>query len=606
MGPPTQAKPTPRLDVEAELRLRNWELAERAKELACLHGISRLRENPDLPLETFLAEAVQLIPRAWQFPSLAVARIRVHDQIYATGPFPAGLVTQSSVIKDGERVIGEVEVGYRPERPVTPEAPFLVEEGHLIDSIAERLGAAVAQSQAANQIRRYQAQLRSLASELALTSERERRHIAKELHDQVGQNLAAIKFRLNRLRTQLPAGGLDEVLALVEQTIDSSRTLTFELSPPVLHELGLEAALEWLVHQLRANFSIAGQFVGDRNPKPLSEDERIALFQAVRELLNNVGKHSRASMARVEAAVRGGDLVITVSDDGTGFDPAVECAPNHGTNAMGLFSVRERLAYLGIRMVIDTRPGAGTRIMLYAPLHRVPEAGADAGTRPGMPPPALPARRTRVLLVEDQTLSREGMKALLQQYPDMEVAGEARDGEEAVAACREIKPDVVVMDIAMPRMNGIEATRRLLEERPLTKVVALSMHADSQYVLEMLRAGASGYLLKDCAQEDLAQAIRVVQAHFCFLSPGLATQVAEEIGAAPATARSRPPLSPRELHVLKLLVRGLATKEIAADLAISPKTVETYRKHLMEKLGIDSIAGLTRFAIREGLVQLQE
>jgi DNA-binding NarL/FixJ family response regulator len=168
------------------------------------------------------------------------------------------------------------------------------------------------------------------------------------------------------------------------------------------------------------------------------------------------------------------------------------------------------------------------------------------------------------------------------------------------------------MDVAMPEMNGIEATRRIVEADPEIKVIGLSMHSDGQYVLEMLRAGATGYLLKDCAQEDLAQAIRIVQANLTFLSPGLADSVARDFvgprGSAAAetaeAAEQAPELTPRERQVLVLMAEGLTTKQIASELEVSVKTVESHRQHIMEKLGDNSIAGLTRYAIQRGLIDL--
>ena len=330
------------------------------------------------------------------------------------------------------------------------------------------------------------------------------------------------------------------------------------------------------------------------------------LFQAVRELLTNVGKHSRANMARVTAKVVGSELHLEVVDDGVGFDPDLYRALRQGTDGMGLFSVRERMAHLETRMEIQSAPGQGTRVILQAPL--LDQARAGKSAPPIQEAAPRPNARIRILLAEDQSLTRAGLRSLLEQSPDLEVVGEAADGEAAVAACLELRPDVVVMDIAMPKRNGIEATRDILKVLPATKVVALSMHAASQYVLEMLRAGATGYLLKDCVREDLAQAIRVVQANFSFLSPGLAAHVADEVvrGSSPGVSKGAARLTRQERLVLSMLTKGGSAKVIAAELNLSPKTIETHRQHIMEKLHINSVAGLTRFAIKEGLIKLED
>jgi len=210
---------------------------------------------------------------------------------------------------------------------------------------------------------------------------------------------------------------------------------------------------------------------------------------------------------------------------------------------------------------------------------------------------------TTILLVDDHRIVREGLRTLLAQQPDLEVVGEAADGREAVAQSLRLHPDVVVMDIAMPDLNGVEATRLILAELPATRVVALSMYADRRFVAEILRAGALGYVLKDGAFEELALAIRTTMEGKTYLSPSIAGLVVEELvrrSAAPGSP-SLASLTPRERQVLTLLAGGMRPREIGQELSISAKTVEVHKQNLMNKLEIHSAAELTRFAIREGL-----
>ena len=592
--------------AEEQLEQRTVQLGERVKELACLYGITRLSDKPGLSLENFLQGVVSLIPPAWQFPKYACAEICIEGQCYRSENFNDSIVCQGSPVLDDGAELGSVRVCYRPGFPGDEVQPFLVEEARLLENIAEAIKRVVLTYRARARISEYQSRLRSLASELALTGERERRRIAQELHNEIGHNLALLKFKLGEQRGSLPDESLEQLLSVLETTIQATRTLTFELSPPVLHELGLGAALEWLAHQLEANYGIACRFHDDRQPKPLSDDLRVELFQAVRELLTNTGKHSRATSARLRAWVDGGELNIEVSDDGTGFDPEKQRREPAGLG-WGLFGIRERLAHLGARMELDTAPGRGTSVLLTAPLGEALPAAASPVAVSQPAAAAAPARTIRILLADDQQLTRAGLRSLLEREPDLQVVAEAGDGQQAVKLAGEQQPDVVVMDVAMPELNGIEATRRIIATSPDVKVIGLSMHSDGQYVLEMLRAGATGYLLKDCAQEDLAQAVRIVQANLTFLSPGLAGAVVRDFvepAAGEGVPAGAPELTPREVEVLTLLAQGQATKEIAHTLGVSVKTVETHRQHIMEKLGETSVAALTRFAIQRGLVKL--
>jgi DNA-binding NarL/FixJ family response regulator len=207
----------------------------------------------------------------------------------------------------------------------------------------------------------------------------------------------------------------------------------------------------------------------------------------------------------------------------------------------------------------------------------------------------------RVLVADDHQIFRQGLKALLESYPDFEVIAEATDGRQAVEMARQSNPDVIVMDVAMPDLNGIEATRKIMTDQPGTKIVALSMHTDPRFTSEMLRAGAKAYVPKESAFTELAEAVRSVAAGNVYVSPRVASATAAAVSTENGTKSAFRRLSPREREVLQLMAEGLATKEVAAELNVSVKTIETQRRQIMEKLQLFSVAELTKYAIREGL-----
>jgi two-component system response regulator NreC len=211
----------------------------------------------------------------------------------------------------------------------------------------------------------------------------------------------------------------------------------------------------------------------------------------------------------------------------------------------------------------------------------------------------------RILLADDHKIVRQGLRTLLEKEPDMAVVAEAENGRASVRLARELSPQVVIMDVGMPDLNGIEATRQLLAESPKIKVIALSMHSDRRFVVNMLKAGASGYLLKDSAFEELANAIRVVMANKTYLSPGVSDIVIKDYVQGPKPDNSAfSILTAREREVLQLMAEGKSTKQIADRLHVSVKTVETHRQQIMSKLDMHSVAELTKYAIREGLSSL--
>lgn len=214
----------------------------------------------------------------------------------------------------------------------------------------------------------------------------------------------------------------------------------------------------------------------------------------------------------------------------------------------------------------------------------------------------------KVLIADDHQIVRQGLRTLLEKEHDMKVVAEAEDGRNTVRLARELQPGVIIMDVAMPDLNGIEATRQIAVELPKTKIIALSMYADRRFVVNMLKAGASGYLLKDCAFEELTRAIRVVLANKTYLSPGVSDILVKDYmtgGSSGQETSVFSVLTPREREVLQLMSEGKSTNQIADCLHVSIKTIETHRQQVMHKLNMRSVAELTKYAIREGLTSLE-
>jgi len=213
---------------------------------------------------------------------------------------------------------------------------------------------------------------------------------------------------------------------------------------------------------------------------------------------------------------------------------------------------------------------------------------------------------TKILLVDDHQMMRDGLRVLLEKHTGLTVVGGAENGRQALELTKRLSPDVVVMDIGLPGLNGIETTRQILAGHPGVKVIALSMHSDKRYVIQMLKAGASGYLLKNCASDELVRAIHAVLADQRFLSQGIAQTLVDHVvrdsGGSAGTAFTD--LTAREREVLQLLAEGMTSKQIAREISVAVKTVETYRRDIMRKLDLHNVAELTRYAIREGLTTL--
>jgi signal transduction histidine kinase len=380
-----------------------------------------------------------------------------------------------------------------------------------------------------------QARLRALASELVLTEQRERRRLATDLHDYLAQLLVLARLKLSQALPKTAAGPASELLLqaqdALKQALTYTRTLVADLTPPVLREFGLPAALIWLGDHMRPH-GLSVTVTIEEDAFSLPEDQAVLLFQSVRELLMNVSKHAGTDQATVTLSkAEGAVLRIEVEDRGQGFDVTAGDRP---TAQFGLFSIRERMQVMGGTLETDSAPGRGTKAVLSLPLKPQQATGEDAesarksegleliseelgikkedksnNSMISIPDASLePAARVRVLLADDHAMVRQGLRSVLEGYHDLQVIGEAQDGMEAVELAQVLKPDVIVMDVNMPRLDGIQATSRVKREDPNTVVIGLSVNGAKQVEDAMHQAGASAFLTKEKVADQLYQAIQ--------------------------------------------------------------------------------------------------
>lgn len=374
-------------------------------------------------------------------------------------------------------------------------------------------------------------QLRRLTLELTQAEQRERRRLARILHDHLQQLLVAAKFNTEGLKHDLKDSpylqGVEEIYTLLNESIQASKSLTMELCPPILHETGLGAALQWLVNWMHEKHGLQVNLDLGQMEEPRAEEVRILLFESVRELLFNVVKHAGIKEAFVEVSEYSPDhLQILICDHGAGFDPVTIWNRARSTSGgFGLFSIRERLALLGGRLEIDSRPNHGSRFTIISPtcelqstdteetvfvrdaanlsMPAAPQTGSAAGSNQS---------KIRVLIADDHMIMRQGLGLLLKRAGDFTIVGEAQDGREALELSERLRPDAVVMDIRMPEMCGIEATRRIRHKLPKIRILAFSNYNEPERIAEVFDAGASAFVHKGRRLETMLTVLRSITA----------------------------------------------------------------------------------------------
>ena len=440
-------------------------------------------------------------------PSLSRDRHLQHRREYFAAP-------RSRLMGHGQHLIGERLDGSTFPVEVSLNHVPTAAGGRAIafvTDITERQRAAAALQERTAELEYRTTQLSQMAWDLTLAEHNAREQIAHTLHDGLQQLLFIVSLnldqQLNRDREAgvHPSELVSEAKHHVDEATAAARSLHLELFPPVLQRSGLPAALTWLANWTREKYRLNVEIEVDADADSPRKDIRTLLFESTRELLFNASKYAQAERVILRLRVDADDqLCITVTDNGSGFEPSrLDSRSNSGQVGWGLFSIRDRLTLLGGRVDIDSAPGRGTRVHLFAPRGVERRAGeiADLLTAPNG---AAAARRDtraypdalRILIVDDHTAVRSALREMLHEWPQLSVVGGAGNGLEAIARASTLRPDVILMDVAMPHMDGVEATARIQAELPEIEILGLSMQTRNETVHAIEHAGAAGFFVK--------------------------------------------------------------------------------------------------------------
>ena len=430
----------------------------------------------------------------------------------------------------------------------------------------------------------------------------ERSRLAREIHDTVVQNLISVILHLElaegQLRTDVPAALMEikRAYGLARHSLEEARRAVLDLPPLSLELASLDQAVAREVKGLRgqgidARFSLVGL------PTALDSESEVALYRIVQEILANVRKHAQASQVTAVLEYGPETVMLTVSDNGIGFEADGLRQGPSPKGCFGLAGARQRAALLGGDLVIESALGRGTKVMA-----RIPTAARPPATAPDAVPAAEAASssRIRVLIIEDHEVTRRGIRDVLKEYADIEIVGEAGDGEEGLEKTRSLRPDIALLDMRIQGVSGIDLLTAMKEEGLSTRCLILTAYRSGDLVVDAIRAGAHAYLLKDAPSTDLVAAIRAVQRGEILLGAAVGGDLVQRMNGLDTVMPEA--LTTRELQVLSLIAKGFQNKEIARELSLTEATVKYHVAHLLEKLGVGNRTEALSKALELGLI----
>jgi PAS domain S-box-containing protein len=482
----------------------------------------------------------------------------------------------------------------------------------IVRDITERKQAEEEHVQMVQKLAERERRLQYLVEKLISSQEEERRRVAYELHDGLAQVASSTHQQLQTFSSLYypedaqAAAKLDHVLQLAHQVVREARQVIAGMRPTVLDDFGLASALRMEVETLRSE-GYEVMYEESTYAERLPASIETAFYRVAQEALNNIRKHAQTKRVRMGVQCDAQSIRMEVQDWGCGFDGAKQETSSAQGEHIGLPGMEERMKLLDGRLRVLSQPGQGTLIVAEAPLPLADEeaaAVADDDAEYRQPRSSVTAQ---LVIADDHDLSRAGVRSMLEGEQDVQLVGEATNGREALELCQKLRPDMALLDVRMPEMDGLQATRAIKNVCPETSVIIVTMHENAEYLLAAMRAGASGYLLKDTSRREFLAAIRQVLRGESFLNTELThrllTHLSQEEPSQPVAQPLAEPLTARELEVLQLLAQGKTNRQIAADLIISHLTVKVHVQRIIAKLEVSDRTHAAVRAIELGLLE---